>query len=142
MSLITYSARPAWSLVNSVFSDPLFEGVRGAANARYPLINVWSSEEKVMVEAEVPGLDPALIEVTLKDDELTIAGKRDDAQVSDKDVLQRKEQFSGEFSRTLILPFRGEQESVKASYRNGILRLEVPRAKADLPRKVKIEIGA
>ena len=140
MAIITVGSRPVWSLIDSVLADPMgMNGGRLAYNERYPLVNVWTSEEQVVVEAEVPGVDPKQIEITLKDDALTIEGKRTADELREGDLMQRKERFEGAFSRTLILPYRGEAGAVVASCRNGVLRVVVPRSQAEKPHKVKIE---
>lgn len=105
----------------------------------YPPMNVWSSAEGLVIDAEIPGIDPKDIEVAVKGDELTLSGKVNVAGPVDGETYYRRERASGEFVRTLQLPFRVEPGAVKASARNGVLRLTVPRSEDEKPRKIAIE---
>jgi len=144
MSLFTYNYRPEWSLLNNAFPGGVYdlfpEGRRGRFDyTKYPLINIWSSDDDILVEAELPGVDPQQVEVTLNEDVLTIAGNRVVDEPKDTEIIHRTERVSGSFSREITLPYRGDADKVSATYRNGILRIVAARAESDKPRRVKIE---
>jgi len=120
-------------------------GARGARRGRawrrtpdYPLMNVWSSPDGIVIDAELPGVDPKDVEISVLGDALTLSGK---VNTTDKEsqTYHRRERPSGEFKRSLQLPFRANSAGVKANYRNGILRLTVPRSEEEKPRKIAIE---
>ena len=105
----------------------------------YPLMNVWSAAEGIVIDAELPGVDPKDVDISVMGDELTLRGKANVAATDQAETFHRRERPAGEFARTLQLPFRANATAVKANYRNGVLRLTVPRSEEEKPRKIKIE---
>ena len=112
-------------------------GWRGART--YPLMNVWSSEEGLIIDAELPGVKPEEVDISVVGDELTLQGKVSTEAAREGETVHRRERPAGEFVRTLQLPFRANAEGVKAAYRNGILRITVPKSEEEKPKKIKIE---
>ena len=112
---------------------------RGRGRAAYPPLNVWSSPDGLVIDAEIPGVDPREIEVGVDGDVLTLSGKVNTAEAATGEVLLRRERPSGEFERTLQLPFRANTGGVKATSRHGVLRIVVPRSEEEKPRKIAIE---
>ena len=106
---------------------------------RYPLLNVWSSEDGLVIDAEVPGVDPKDVDISVKGDELTLSGKVNTVGPPEGESVHRNERPSGEFARVLQLPFRADAGDVRASYKNGILRVTVPKTEEEKPRKIAIE---
>lgn len=144
MTLISYKTRLPWTMVDSAFGVGQELGWRAGLDAgfgydRYPRVNIWTSEHDVVVDAELAGVEPDKVEVSLTDDQLTLSGDREIEHAAQGEVIHRQERIDGAFSRTITLPFRGEADKVSATYRNGILRIVVPRVEDDKPRKIKIE---
>jgi len=104
----------------------------------YPPMNVWASEEGLVIDAELPGVDPKDVDISVMGDQLILRGKVNAESVAGE-TYTRRERQSGEFERTLQLPFRVNTEAVKATCRNGILRLNVSRAEDEKPRRIPIE---
>ena len=105
----------------------------------YPLMNVWSSSEGLVIDAELPGVDPKDVDISVMGDELTVRGKVNVTEAAEGETCYRRERPTGEFSRTLKLPFRAAAGGVKASYRNGVLRMTVPRSEEEKPKRIAIE---
>lgn len=105
----------------------------------YPAVNVWTNDNGAVVTAEVPGLDPQSLDVSVKQDILTIAGERKSDEAGKNVSYHRRERGYGKFARVVRLPFEVEPSGVKARYINGILRVELPRSEASKPRKISIE---
>ena len=112
---------------------------RARQRAAYPPMDVWSTEEGVAIEAELPGVDPKDVDISVDGDELTLKGEVKAREAAEGETIHWRERGAGEFSRTLQLSFKPDSAGVKATYRNGILRLTVPRAETDKPRKIEIE---
>ena len=72
-------------------------------------------------------------------DELTLRGKVNVREPGKGETCHRRERPAGEFVRTLQLPFRADAGGVKASYKNGLLRLTVPRSEEEKPRKIAVQ---
>ncbi|MEO5375279.1 MAG: Hsp20/alpha crystallin family protein [Alphaproteobacteria bacterium] len=105
----------------------------------YPSMNVWTGEEGAMVTAEVPGVSPENIEVTVHRNTLTLKGRRDEAAPTGEEVTyHRRERDHGTFGRTIALPFPVDSDRVEASFRNGVVKILLPRPEADKPRRIKI----
>lgn len=146
--LITWPRNP-WSIfddlesmqenMNGMFPERGNERRLRRSRPTYPLLNVWSSADGIVIDAEVPGVDPKDVEVSVLDDELTLRGKVGVQAPAKDETYHRRERPVGEFVRTLQLPFRADAGGVKANYKNGVLRLTVPRTEAEKPKKVTIE---
>lgn len=118
----------------------LFDG-RGAFAQRrqFPALNVWSGNDDLIVDAELPGVDPKEVEISVVNERLTLKGKMGFASQENRETVHRRERPVGEFERTIVLPYRIEAGKVTANYRNGILRITLPRAEAEKPKRVQIE---
>jgi HSP20 family protein len=111
-------------------------------DAGFPAINVWTSnEEGIVVTAELPGVHPDDIEITVTVDKLTISGKRQPKEASEAVKYHRRERPFGEFSRTFQLPYSVNKDKVKANMQMGILQISLPRAEAEKPRQITVRVG-
>jgi HSP20 family protein len=113
----------------------------GATESRavFPAVNLWSNGEQALVTAELPGLDPAAIEVSVLRNQVTIQGERKEESPDEKVVCHRAERGVGRFVRTIRLPFEVENEQVTAKYEKGVLTLKLPRSEATKPKRVQIK---
>ncbi|MBI4615708.1 MAG: Hsp20/alpha crystallin family protein [Planctomycetes bacterium] len=115
---------------------------RGAGRAdggTYPALNVWMDEEDATVQAEVPGIDPKDLEISVVGQTLTLRGARKPLELKEGESYHRRERTSGEFTRTVELPFRVDGDKVSASYSKGILEIRLPRAAQDRPTKIAVK---
>jgi HSP20 family protein len=126
--------------MNRLFDDVPARTVRYPA-PRYPAMNVWTNEDGAVLTAELPGCDPAKLEITVVDNTLTVAGQRAPEQVGEDVTYHRRERSCGSFSRTFQLPFTVEAGAVEATFENGVLNIKLPRAEADKPKKIEISAG-
>ncbi|HNX34125.1 MAG TPA: Hsp20/alpha crystallin family protein [Kiritimatiellia bacterium] len=94
---------------------------------QYPRVNVWESDQGLVVEAEVAGVDPEKLDVAVDANVLTIKGEK---ALSDGSA--------NEFQRSFNLPFELESENIKAAVKNGLLTVSIPR-KAIAKRTIAIE---
>jgi len=107
---------------------------------RYPPLNVWASEGEIVVDAELPGVDPKEVEISVEGNELTLAGQLDAGDKEKEGKYQVRERRSGSFRRVLELPYRIEAGKVKAQYRNGILSVRLPQLEKEQGKRRTIEI--
>lgn len=108
------------------------------ASRAFPALNVWEDDEKLYVEAELPGFTMNDLDVSVTGDELTIKGERKD-EVTEDLTYHRRERGIGRFSRVLRLPMEVDTEKVTATLRNGVLSLTLPKAQAVMPRKIEVK---
>jgi HSP20 family protein len=115
------------------------DGLPGRApRFRYPPLNVWQSEDGVVVDVELPGVEADSVDVTVANGVLTVSGKRDG--MDDEKVGNiRRERATGDFSRSVRLPFRVEEGGIAATYRHGVLRISLPRAEEDKPKRITVK---
>jgi HSP20 family protein len=102
-----------------------------------PALNVWQDERAMHVELEAPGFGEDQIDVTISGDTVTISGEREQVTPDGAQAV-RVERSLTKFSRALTLPFEIDQEKVDATLESGVLRLTLPKAESELPRKVAV----
>lgn len=107
----------------------------------FPAMNVWTHQEGAIVTAELPGVDPAEIDISVQDDTLTVRGSRVTDEAQEGQTYHRRERGSGSFTRSFQLPFSAEANQVTASYEKGVLSITLPRAEADQPKKIAVQAG-
>ena len=113
----------------------------GRAQEEFPAVNVWSNEDAVILTAEVPGIDPETLDVTVKEDTVTIRGQRDVAELQEGENYLRQERGTGPFVRSFRLPFQVNDSAAEAEYRRGILQLKLPRSEASKPKQISVKAG-
>lgn len=114
-------------------------GLTAGANQEFPPINLWVGEDSVAVTAELPGISPDAVDLTVRENTLTLSGERKPGVEDDKSVWHRRERAYGSFSRTVQLPFRVDPQHVEAHFTNGVLEVELRRPEADRPKKIQIK---
>ena len=115
------------------------QGFDGEKLARWtPAVDVVESADSYTVKAEIPGIDPADIDVTLTGDTMTLRGEKRTEEKREEDNWHVTERSYGSFERTFTFPTPVDAENVKADSENGVLTVTVRKTKADLPRKIKI----
>jgi HSP20 family protein len=117
---------------------PASTGIRSAVRGAYPPVNVGSTPDAVDVYVFAAGLDSKSVDLTIEKNLLTVSGKRE-VPVNDGAQYYRRERFSGEFRRVITLPDEVDPERANASYRDGILRITVPRLESARPRQIQIQ---
>ena len=120
--------------------DHLFSGTTDRC-AEYPALNAYLGSDDVVITAELPGFDSKDIDISIVGDSLTISGAREDEKAEDGDVFLRRERFTGRFKRTLQLPFKVESDKVSATFENGVLKIALPRAESDKPKRIPVKSG-
>jgi HSP20 family protein len=104
-----------------------------------PAIEVIDKKDKLMVRAEVPGVKPEDIDISVSDNTLTIKGERKtESEVKDDDYY-RCEMSYGRFSRSVTLPTKVQADKVDASYDDGILEITLSKAHEAKPKKVAVK---
>ena len=105
--------------------------------AEYPAVNVYANQDGVVMTAELPGVNPEDLDVSVHRETVTIKGKRDDL-AADARGYHRQERRQGNFLRTISLPFLVDTAKVKAEMTDGVLGLSLQRAEEDKPKRVRV----
>jgi len=132
----TFTSDP-FALMRSMSWD--FDRAFGARATAFPEVNVWRNEEAVAITAELPGIEPSDIEITLKDNVLKLSGERREPDLGEDAVWHRRERGFGRFSRAIRLPFAAHDDQVEARFADGVLRIAVARPEEDRPRRIEIK---
>jgi len=120
--------------------DRLFEHVAGPSATRagvFPPVNLYEASDAYVLTAEVPGLRGDEIELTVEHDRLTLSGERR-IEYPKEASIHRAERLAGSFRRAIQLPGEVDGEKVEASYRNGVLRVRIPKAPEHQPRRITV----
>jgi HSP20 family protein len=107
----------------------------------YPAMNVWTNEDGAVITAELPGVNPDDLDISVVQDTLTLTGCRQPCEIEEDEVYHRRERGSGNFTRTFQLPFQVEAEGVEAVFEKGVLSVTLPRAEEDKPKKITVKAG-
>lgn len=105
---------------------------------RFPQLNLLELEDSYLVTAEIPGVDPQKLDITMASGALTIRGQRETPEEARDDSFRRQERFQGPWQRSLQLPDRVDEDHMTAEYSAGILRITLPKAPSAAPRQIRV----
>jgi HSP20 family protein len=116
---------------------------RGAALARRVAgtlaVDMYETDEDVVVKASVPGIDPEDLDISITGDTLTIRGEsRAEEEIEEADYIYRERRY-GAFSRSLTIPTSVEADEADADFEDGILTLRLPKAEEVKPKAIKVK---
>ena len=103
-----------------------------------PPVDIRESDDAYVFRADLPGIDPENIEITMQQGSLTLSGKRDAETSETQDNYHRIERVSGRFYRRFNLPDTANSEAISATNRNGVLEITVPKQKQAEAKRIEI----
>ena len=107
-----------------------------------PSVDIDEEADKYLIKADLPGVDKKDIEVSLENGVLRIRGeKRIEKETGEGSKRHRTERFYGSFARSFTLPSTVKAEAVDASYKNGVLKLVIPKAEEAKPKTIGIKVN-
>lgn len=118
--------------------DGFFDGFEGD-NIWLPDLDVSETDKELIVRAEVPGIDKDDIDITLTDGLLTIKGEKKHETEEKEENYHRVERRYGSFARTLRLPGEIEYDKIDASYKDGVLKLVIPKPEKAAAKRIEIK---
>ena len=115
--------------------------IRAAERGAFPAINMGVTTDAIEIYAFAPGINPSKLELNVDRGVLTISGERasDLPQASEKLSVYADERFSGSFRRAISLPEDADASRIDAKYRDGIVRITVPRHENAKPRRIEVK---
>lgn len=125
--------------INRLFENPLENGGSDVFNAWAPALDVYEDKENVIVRAELPGMKKEDIDISLHDNLITVSGERKNEKKYEGSKTSREERFFGRFTRSISLPKQVDSGSAKATYKDGVLTVTLPKAEEAKPRQVQIQ---
>jgi HSP20 family protein len=128
--------RTMFDLMEDLWRTPLETGL---GQMEYPSVNISEDEHNITVEAELPGMDSKDIDISLQNNMLVLQGEKRFEDEQTQGNYQRIERSYGAFSRTIPLSSSVDEDNVKASFKNGILSVTLPKREAAQGKKIAIE---
>ncbi len=103
-----------------------------------PAVDIKEEADRFMITADLPGVDPKDIQITMDDGVLTIKGEREAETRDEKEGYKRVERVSGAFYRRFSLPDTADAERIEAKGKDGVLEVTLPKHEKVQPRKIKV----
>lgn len=103
-----------------------------------PPVSIWENDQGLVLAAELPGVEPGQIDISVADDTVTLSGTRPEEKLEDGSRLLHRERSHGGFERSFALPYPVDTDAVEARFANGMLHLTLPKSAAHRPRKIAI----
>ncbi len=103
-----------------------------------PQVDISEDQAGYTVVADVPGIDPADVEITLHNNVLTIRGERGEDQETEDKGIRRRERVRGSFMRRFTMPESVDETGVTATAANGVLKITIPRVSASKPLSISV----
>lgn len=125
--------------INRLFESPLENGNSDMFNTWAPALDLYEDNDNLVVRAELPGLKKEDIDISLHENAVTISGERRNEKKYEGGKTTREERFFGRFTRSIRLPKAVEAGKVKASYKDGVLLVTLPKADEAKPKQIQIQ---
>jgi len=129
--------------IDRLFDSPLStlaEGTQPFLSGWLPAVDVLQDKDNITVRAELPGMKKEEIDISLHDGVLTLSGERKAERKYEEAEACRSERFLGRFHRPLSLPSAVVAEKAKASYKEGILTVVLPKAEEAKPKQIEVNV--
>jgi HSP20 family protein len=148
MNLVTYDPfrdlRSLQDEVNRLFSSSLGRGgdndmMRGAWS---PSVDIFENKDSIVLEAELPGMKPEDVHISIENNVLTLHGERKFEKKDEGDNFHRVERSYGSFTRSFTLPPTVSSENAEATFENGVLHLTMAKREEAKPRRIEIKAGS
>ena len=128
-----------------VFTEPFhvfdWTPVESAAGVWTPLVDIFEENEIIRLVAEIPGVKPEDVKISVEGNLLTIKGTKEQVAEDRAEKVHRYERAYGAFERTFTLPATVAPEKIKATYAEGVLTIALPKVEAAKPHLIKVELA-
>lgn len=104
-----------------------------------PQVDIKEAKDSFLVVADIPGVLPKEVEITLNRNILTIRGERKEEKVTDEDSYKRRERFTGTFVRQFTLPETANSDAISARATDGVLEITIPKGEKHKPLSIKVD---
>jgi len=128
-------------LFDDFFSSWLPVRRRGLLEGEWsPSVDIAETDENIVVKAELPGIKQDDVDITITNDVLTLKGEKKEEKEIKRENYHRIERSYGGFQRSISLPTGVQADKAKASYRDGVLTITVPKVEEAKPKSIKINV--
>lgn len=112
-----------------------------AAASWVPPVDVLEEADSIRITAEIAGVKPEDVEISLEGNLLTVRGTKQQEAEENTERVHRYERTYGAFERAFTLPASVDSKDIKASYDNGVLTITLPKSEKAKPRQIRVEVG-
>lgn len=135
-----------WSGPRSVFRfddmyNSFFENEFGNLNGWLPVVDSVETDNEYILTAELPGLSKKDLKVTFQDDSLTLEGEKNQIDEDKEKTFHRYERHYGKFRRSFKIPKLVNHEKIKASFKDGLLTINLPKTEEVKPKDIEISVN-
>ena len=135
------NARGLNALIDDAFATWPFNGnTATVASAWLPVVDISEDKESLRIVAELPGLKPEDVKITLENNTLTIKGEKKQASEEKSEKVHRYERSYGSFVRSFSLPNTIDADRVQAGVEHGVLTITLPKAERAKPREIQVSV--
>jgi len=127
--------------VNRLFDFSLPARDSGLFSGWSPALDVFDDKDSLVVKVELPGLKKDEINISLHDGVLTVSGERKRETEKKEGESFRSERYFGKFQRSVTLPTAVDSTKVSASYKDGVLTVELPKAEEAKPKQIAVSVS-
>jgi HSP20 family protein len=129
------------SRINRLFDEPFFPTDREnneVMGTWYPVVDMFEENDSFVIKAELPGMDKKDISVDVKDRVLTLKGERKFENEVKEENYYRRERSYGKFQRAFTLPADIDPNEIRADFKDGLLKIEVPKPEEHKPKEITV----
>jgi HSP20 family protein len=137
--------RNAWGLQNRMnrLFDDFFAPMTGTEEALFPrnwnpTADIYEEDEHYVIKAEVPGVDKNNIHINFENNVLVLKGERTENKEVKEESYYRREMATGTFQRSFALPEGIDADAIKADYKDGVIKITIPKPKSRQPKKISV----
>ena len=120
------------------FSSPLSGGENVSMRDWLPVVDIYDNDDTIVIKAELPGVDKKDIKVDVNGRILTLKGERSTDNEMQEGDYYRKERSFGKFERSFTLPADIDPDKIKADFKDGVLKLNIPKPEAHKPKQISV----
>lgn len=128
-------------MLNDVFSNSDWQYRDSAVSSWVPPVDVLEQKDAIRILAELPGVKPEDVQISLEGNVLTIHGSKQQVAEEQTEKVHRYERAYGAFERTFTLPGTVDAAHIKAGYENGVLTVILPKVEQAKPRQIQVEVA-
>ena len=128
--------------LNHLLADSFFQPTQSedelSLGTWHPVVDMYDEGDRIVIKAELPGMEKKEISVDVKDRVLTLSGERNyDNEVKEENYYRRERAY-GKFQRAFSLPAEVDSDNIKADFKGGLLKIEVPKPEKQNPKEITV----
>lgn len=125
-------------LFEDFFPENTLEGLKGFVGGWNPVVDIYETENETIIKADLPGMKKEDIQINIEGNVLSVSGERKTEDEVKKENYYRRERSYGMFKREFTLPSTVDHEKIKADFKDGVLKIEIPKPEEKKPKSIAV----